>query len=188
VIAIGWQDNGYPSLDVGPYLAKYGPPVNHTAILLGWDNGNIILLEQWKGHPLSNDILHSPQGWFVVNVSAADQTAHGGSGGDGRGAGGVNLVDVFSMSTSLNNVSSAIGNAMNAVNNYALEHGPGIGIVTVTDSSGSHLVAAGSVGGGYYEGYSLADFSYSATGGDLSFAPGGGGWITQAILDRLLGH
>jgi hypothetical protein len=78
---------------------------------------------------------------------------------------------------SVPSVGAGIAGAVAALIAYGQTHGPGIGIVTVTDASGTHVVAIGPVGG---------SFSYNGTtyvGGipvrglnSPLISTGGGGW------------
>lgn len=147
VIAAGWQNGRYPSLNVRDYHATYGvnAQVNHAVIFIGFvSGGNIMVVEQMVGVPLRVNII-SPRGFSTVTVGAADQFNHGGSGGGGRGGGGQMPV--------VPSIEAGVSGALTALSAYASTHGPGIGLVTVRDSNGTRVVAI----------RDLRSFSYGGT-------------------------
>jgi RHS repeat-associated protein len=95
VVATGWQNAGYPSLNPDAYAATYGSSatVNHTGVLIGFDSqGNAWILNQSANSPLHISVLSPEQQkqWSEVNVAKSNgpyDPARSGTNG-GRGAGG----------------------------------------------------------------------------------------------------
>ena len=96
VIARGWIAGRYPNFgsvaELNEYVSQHpgvgNVPLNHAAIFIGFDShGNLLVLEQWSGHPLATNERPPPGAYFEVDVSTRNEVEHGGSGADGRGAG-----------------------------------------------------------------------------------------------------
>jgi RHS repeat-associated protein len=65
VIALGWQDGGYPSEGIRDYQHDFpGSPVNHTAIFGGFDdNGNAIIYSQNPNGDIHENLISPEDQW-----------------------------------------------------------------------------------------------------------------------------
>jgi len=94
VIAAGWQNGGYPSMNRDDTTHFYGANaiLNHTAIFLGLDaDGNALVVDQWNNVPFGYNLIEWKDLWEWHEVYSHGTNGAEGSGrtsGGGRGAGG----------------------------------------------------------------------------------------------------
>jgi len=75
MIARQWENGVYPNKGVNEYNAeavKKDPSIiNHTGIKVGWQNNQVIVIDQWKGEGGSLKLRHydpNKENWCVVNA------------------------------------------------------------------------------------------------------------------------